>query len=91
MPPIKECSACHAEIFADGYLPVHHTRFLCNVAQRNHEGMFGHGDSPAAAFPEHAHGCDSHRAVEALLHLWRAVAHPPEDRPDASKDLSWLR
>jgi len=59
----------HAEVFADGYLPVDDTWLLREAAEGDVECTVFHWDSPTSIFPKHADRRYAHRPAVSLLHL----------------------
>src|SRR5947199_3863353 len=76
----------HAEIFADGYLPVNDAWLRSYATQGNIDGMVVDRDAPAAAFPEHPDCRYAHCPTVFLLHLRIHLTHPAEGPPADSDE-----
>src|SRR6266702_773519 len=76
----------HAQVFADGDLPIDDPRFLNDAAQGNIKGMVVDRDTPAATFAKHPDCRYAHGPTVLLLHPWIRLTHPAEAPPADSEE-----
>src|SRR5690242_10389190 len=71
----------HAQVFADGDVPIYHAWFLRDATHCHVERVVIEGNCPAAAVSEHSHRGEANRPAIALLEPRIAASRPPEDGP----------
>ena len=68
----------HAEIVANGDVPIDDTWLRSQATQRDREACSGHGEAPAVAFPEHSNCRYPNGSDDSLMELGKRPQYSVE-------------